>query len=119
MPATEPILRENKNRFVIFPIKHHDIWEWYKKMEASFWTAEEIDLSQDLNDWNNKLSHDEKYFIKHILAFFAASDGIVNEKMAPSPGFPAAQIRPPFRSTMRWQIAKPIPVPSTSSLCSR
>ena len=82
MPQIEPILQENKNRFVIFPIKHHDIWEWYKKMEASFWTAEEIDLSQDLNDWNNKLNSDEKYFIKHILAFFAASDGIVNENLA-------------------------------------
>lgn len=82
MSALEPILQENKNRFVIFPIKHHDIWEWYKKMEASIWTAEEIDLSQDLNDWNNKLSEDEKYFIKHILAFFAASDGIVNENLA-------------------------------------
>lgn len=82
MSVVEPILQENKNRFVIFPIKHHDIWEWYKKMEASFWTAEEIDLSQDLNDWNNKLNHDEKYFIKHILAFFAASDGIVNENLA-------------------------------------
>ena len=82
MTQVEPILQENKNRFVIFPIKHHDIWEWYKKMEASFWTAEEIDLSQDLNDWNNKLSDDERYFIKHILAFFAASDGIVNENLA-------------------------------------
>ena len=82
MSFIEPILSENKNRFVIFPIKHHDIWEWYKKMEASFWTAEEIDLSQDLSDWNNKLNHDEKYFIKHILAFFAASDGIVNENLA-------------------------------------
>ncbi|WPR72022.1 ribonucleotide-diphosphate reductase subunit beta [Flavobacterium sp. NG2] len=82
MSQIEPILQENKNRFVIFPIKHHDIWEWYKKMEASFWTAEEIDLSQDLNDWNNKLSDDERYFIKHILAFFAASDGIVNENLA-------------------------------------
>ncbi len=82
MTQVEPILQENKNRFVIFPIKHHDIWEWYKKMEASFWTAEEIDLSQDLNDWNNKLSGDEQYFIKHILAFFAASDGIVNENLA-------------------------------------
>jgi ribonucleoside-diphosphate reductase beta chain len=82
MSFVEPILQENKNRFVIFPIKHHDIWEWYKKMEASFWTAEEIDLSQDLNDWNNKLNNDEKYFIKHILAFFAASDGIVNENLA-------------------------------------
>ncbi|MDG1760767.1 MAG: ribonucleotide-diphosphate reductase subunit beta [Flavobacteriaceae bacterium] len=82
MSAIEPILQENKNRFVIFPIEHHDIWDWYKKMEASFWTAEEIDLQQDLSDWNEKLSEDEKYFIKHILAFFAASDGIVNENLA-------------------------------------
>jgi ribonucleoside-diphosphate reductase beta chain len=82
MASVEPILQENKNRFVIFPIKHHDIWEWYKKMEASFWTAEEIDLSQYLNDWNNKLNDEERYFIKHILAFFAASDGIVNENLA-------------------------------------
>ncbi len=82
MSIVEPILQENKNRFVIFPIKHHDIWEWYKKMEASFWTAEEIDLHQDLTDWNNKLNDDERYFIKHILAFFAASDGIVNENLA-------------------------------------
>ena len=82
MTQVEPILQENKNRFVIFPIKHHDIWEFYKSMEASFWTAEEIDLSQDLNDWNNKLNDDERYFIKHILAFFAASDGIVNENLA-------------------------------------
>jgi len=80
--AVEPLLSENKSRFVIFPIQHHDIWEWYKKSEASFWTAEEIDLHQDLTDWNNKLSKDEKYFIKHILAFFAASDGIVNENLA-------------------------------------
>ncbi|KZE76013.1 ribonucleotide-diphosphate reductase subunit beta [Myroides marinus] len=82
MAIQEPILTENKNRFVIFPIKHHDIWDWYKKMEASFWTAEEIDLHQDLSDWNNKLNEDERYFIKHILAFFAASDGIVNENLA-------------------------------------
>ncbi|EIA09313.1 ribonucleotide-diphosphate reductase subunit beta [Flavobacterium frigoris] len=82
MSQIEPILQENKNRFVIFPIKHHDIWEFYKSMEASFWTAEEIDLSQDLNDWNNKLNDDERYFVKHILAFFAASDGIVNENLA-------------------------------------
>ena len=66
MATIEPILQENKDRFVIFPIKHHDIWEWYKKMEASFWTAEEIDLHQDLTDWNTKLNDDEKYFIKHI-----------------------------------------------------
>ena len=57
------LIKENKNRFVIFPIKHHDIWEWYKKMEASFWTAEEIDLHQDLNDWNTKLN-DLKLFKK-------------------------------------------------------
>ena len=82
MATVEPILQENENRFVIFPIQHHDIWEWYKKMEASFWTTEEIDLHQDLNDWNSKLNDDEKYFIKHILAFFAASDGIVNENLA-------------------------------------
>ena len=82
MSAIEPILQENKDRFVIFPIKHQDIWEWYKKQEACIWTAEEIDLHTDLNDWNNKLNADEKYFIKHILAFFAASDGIVNENLA-------------------------------------
>lgn len=58
------------------------MWEWYKKCEACFWTAEEIDLSEDLNDWNNKLNEDERYFVKHILAFFAASDGIVNENLA-------------------------------------
>ena len=77
----EPLLKENKKRFVIFPIEHHDIWEWYKKSEASFWTAEEIDLHQDLSDWANKLNDDERYFIKHILAFFAASDGIVLENL--------------------------------------
>jgi len=82
MSIVEPILQENKDRFVIFPIKHQDIWEWYKKQEACIWTAEEIDLHTDLNDWNNKLNKDEKYFIKHILAFFAASDGIVNENLA-------------------------------------
>src|SRR6056297_3282912 len=82
MAQLEPILQENKDRFVIFPIKHHDIWDWYKKMEASFWTAEEIDLHQDLSDLNQKLTSDERYFIKHILAFFAASDGIVNENLA-------------------------------------
>jgi ribonucleoside-diphosphate reductase beta chain len=78
----EPILQENKDRFVLFPIKHHDIWEMYKKAEASFWTAEEIDLSSDSQDWENKLNDDEKHFVKHVLAFFAASDGIVNENLA-------------------------------------
>ncbi|MEM6644349.1 MAG: ribonucleoside-diphosphate reductase small subunit [Bacteroidota bacterium] len=78
----EPILQDNKDRFVIFPIQHSDIWEFYKKAEASFWTAEEIDLSQDLKDWSNTMNDDEKHFIKHVLAFFAASDGIVNENLA-------------------------------------
>ena len=82
MASTEPILQENKNRFVIFPIEHRDLWEWYKKQEACFWTAEEIDLHQDLLDWKEKLKEEERYFIKHILAFFAASDGIVNENLA-------------------------------------
>lgn len=77
----EPILKENKGRFVLFPIEHDDIWEYYKKAEASFWTAEEIDLSQDLKDWE-KLNDGERHFISHVLAFFAASDGIVNENLA-------------------------------------
>lgn len=77
----EPILRENKDRFVLFPITHNDIWQFYKKAEASFWTAEEIDLGQDLKDWNN-LNDGERHFITHVLAFFAASDGIVNENLA-------------------------------------
>ena len=78
----EPILVKNNDRFVLFPIVHNDIWQFYKKAEASFWTAEEIDLSQDLIDWNEKLTDDERHFIKHVLAFFAASDGIVNENLA-------------------------------------
>lgn len=77
----EPLLTENPNRFVLFPIEHHDIWEMYKKEEASFWTAEEIDLNQDISDWK-KLNDGEKHFISHVLAFFAASDGIVNENLA-------------------------------------
>ena len=68
--------------FVLFPIQHNDIWSFYKKAEASFWTAEEIDLSADIIDWENKLNENEKHFVKHILAFFAASDGIVNENLA-------------------------------------
>ena len=78
----EPILVENPNRFVLFPIQHDDIWQFYKLNEACFWTAEEVDLSSDLTDWNQKLNDNERYFIKHVLAFFAASDGIVNENLA-------------------------------------
>jgi ribonucleoside-diphosphate reductase beta chain len=78
----EPLLIENPNRFVIFPIKHHDIWEFYKKAQATNWTAEEIDLSGDKVDWETKLNDNERHFITHVLAFFAASDGIVNENLA-------------------------------------
>jgi len=76
----EPLLTENPRRFVILPIQYSDIWMMYKKAQASFWTAEEVDLSWDLRDWE-KLSDNEKYFIKNVLAFFAASDGIVNENL--------------------------------------
>ena len=82
MNHVEPILTPNEGRFVLFPIQHDDIWSFYKKAEASFWTAEEIDMSADIIDWENKLNENEKHFIKHILAFFAASDGIVNENLA-------------------------------------
>ncbi len=82
MTNTEPILEGNNSRFVLFPIQHDDIWAFYKKAEASFWTAEEIDLAPDLLDWETKLNDDERHFIKHVLAFFAASDGIVNENLA-------------------------------------
>jgi ribonucleoside-diphosphate reductase beta chain len=77
----EKILKPNNDRFVIFPIEHDDIWEYYKQHQAAFWTAEEVDLSNDIRDWEN-LSDNERYFIKNVLAFFAASDGIVNENLA-------------------------------------
>lgn len=79
---TEKILQDNPGRFVLFPIEHHDLWKFYKQSEASFWTAEEIDLGQDVSDWENKLNSDEQHFVKNVLAFFAASDGIVNENLA-------------------------------------
>ncbi|HVI45979.1 MAG TPA: ribonucleoside-diphosphate reductase small subunit [Chitinophaga sp.] len=77
----EILLKENKDRFVLLPIKYPKVWEQYKKHEASFWTAEEIDLSSDLKDWAG-LNDGERHFISHVLAFFAASDGIVNENLA-------------------------------------
>jgi len=81
MDTMHQLLKENPNRFVLFPIQYADIWSMYKKAEASFWTAEEIDLQSDLSDWD-RLSKDEKHFISSILAFFAASDGIVLENLA-------------------------------------
>jgi ribonucleotide reductase beta subunit family protein with ferritin-like domain len=77
----DPMLLENPNRFVLFPIQHQDIWDMYKKAEACFWTAEEIDLSKDKADWE-RLTFNEQFFLKNVLAFFAASDGIVNENLA-------------------------------------
>ena len=79
--TNEILLKENKDRFVILPINYPKVWEMYKKHEASFWTAEEIDLSGDMKDWGN-LNDGERHFISHVLAFFAASDGIVNENLA-------------------------------------
>lgn len=79
---TEPLLQPNPQRFSILPVKYPDIWEMYKVAEAAFWTAEEIDLAQDRTDWESKLNDQERYFIKHILAFFNNSDGIVNENLA-------------------------------------
>ena len=81
MNGNELLLKENKDRFVILPINYPRVWEMYKKHEASFWTAEEIDLGGDLQHWN-RLNDGERHFISHVLAFFAASDGIVNENLA-------------------------------------
>lgn len=78
---TEPILQESDNRFVLFPIQYDSIWQMYKTALKAFWVTEEVDLSQDMSDWNHKLSDNEKHFITHVLAFFAASDGIVNENL--------------------------------------
>ncbi|XP_035788513.1 ribonucleoside-diphosphate reductase subunit M2-like [Anopheles albimanus] len=79
-PSIEPLLMDNPRRFVIFPIQYPDIWQMYKKAEASFWTVEEVDLSKDMKDWD-ALKPSERHFISHVLAFFAASDGIVNENL--------------------------------------
>ncbi|KAI0638293.1 ribonucleotide reductase [Trametes polyzona] len=77
----EPLLTETTRRFVLFPIQYNDIWQMYKNAQASFWTVEEIDLSHDLMDWDLKLNANERHFISYVLAFFAASDGIVNENL--------------------------------------
>ena len=77
----EPLLDPSEDRFVIFPIKHHDLWAKYKQHSAVHWTAEEIDLSKDMKDWE-KLTENEQHFVKHILGFFAGSDGIVMENLA-------------------------------------
>ena len=78
----ELLLKRNDKRFVLFPIEHFDIYELYKKAESSFWTVNEIDLSKDINDWNEKLNENERHFIKNIIGFFAGSDGIIMENLA-------------------------------------
>ncbi|KAJ7603342.1 ferritin-like superfamily [Mycena polygramma] len=80
-PFVEPILKASPARFVLFPIQYNEIWAMYKKAQASFWTAEEIDLSKDLKDWDTRLNDNERAFLSHILAFFASADGIVNENL--------------------------------------
>lgn len=77
-----PLFKHNPKRFVMFPIQHPDLWDFYKKQEHVFWTAEEITFLSDLTDWRTRLSEQEQHFIKMVLAFFAASDGIVNENLA-------------------------------------
>mmetsp|Transcript_49249 Transcript_49249/g.127040 ORF Transcript_49249/g.127040 Transcript_49249/m.127040 type:complete len:333 (-) Transcript_49249:473-1471(-) len=98
----EELLKENKERFVLLPIKYKAIWEMYKKAQASFWTAEEVDLANDVKDWA-KLNEGEQHFISHVLAFFAASDGIVNENLAEN--FCAEVQIPEARCFYGFQIA--------------
>ena len=98
----EPILTPTNKRFVLFPIQYARIWEMYKKAQASFWTAEEIDLAQDMTDWL-KLTENEQHFVSHVLAFFAASDGIVNENLADK--FAVEVQLPEARSFYGFQIA--------------
>jgi len=102
LEKSDPLLVENPRRWVMFPIQYPQVWEMYKKHEASFWTAEEIDLSQDNKDWDT-LSTNEQHFIKHILAFFAASDGIVLENLS---GAFAVEVQlPEARAFYGFQIA--------------
>lgn len=100
--SKEKILKENTHRFVLYPIKYDNIWDMYKKAMACFWTVEEVDLGHDMNDWDN-LNENEKYFISHILAFFAASDGIIMENLAMK--FMCEVQIPEARSFYGFQIA--------------
>ena len=98
----DPLLKENPRRWVMFPLQYPEVWEMYKKHEASFWTAEEIDLAQDNKDWMS-LSESEQHFVKHVLAFFAASDGIVLENLAQQ--FSSEVQIPEARAFYGFQIA--------------
>ena len=103
LDADEPILKDHPGRVVIFPIKYPEVWTMYKKAQASFWTAEEIDLATDIKEWDEKLNDQERHFISHVLAFFAASDGIVNENLVER--FCAEVQLPEARSFYGFQIA--------------
>ena len=103
LDADEPILKDNPGRFVIFPIKYPEVWTMYKKAQASLWTAEEIDLATDIKEWDEKLNDQERHFISHVLAFFAASDGIVNENLVER--FCAEVQLPEARSFYGFQVA--------------
>lgn len=98
----EPLLRDNQDRFVIFPLRHPDLWEFYKKAEASFWTVEEVDLGEDLKDFH-ALDENERHFVSHVLAFFAGADGIVNENLVQN--FMAEVQVPEARFFYGFQIA--------------
>ena len=98
----DPLLKENPRRWVMFPLQHPEVWEMYKKHEASFWTAEEIDLAQDNKDWVT-MTEGEQHFVKHVLAFFAASDGIVLENLAAQ--FSTEVQIPEVRAFYGFQIA--------------
>jgi len=100
--APEPLLQANPHRFVLFPIQHDDVWRMYKKAEASFWTAKEINLKTDSTDWN-RLTDNKRHFISHLLGFFAASDGIVNENL--SSNFATEVTSPEARCFYGFQIA--------------
>jgi hypothetical protein len=100
--APKPLLQINPNCFVLFPIQQDDIWKMYKQAKASFWTAEEINLTSDLQDWDN-LSPNERHFVSHVLAFFAASDVIVNENL--SGNFATEVTSPEARCFYGFQIA--------------
>jgi ribonucleotide reductase beta subunit family protein with ferritin-like domain len=100
--APEPLLHPNPHRCALFPIQHPNIWRMYKRAKASCWTAKEIDLSRDIVDWE-KLSLSEHHFISHVLAFFAASDGIVNKN--PSGNFATEITLPEARCFYGFQIA--------------
>ncbi|CAX43965.1 ribonucleoside diphosphate reductase, putative [Candida dubliniensis CD36] len=100
--SNEPLLTKDKTRHTIYPIKYPELWQFYKKSLASFWTAEELDLSKDLADWNNKMNENERFFISRVLAFFAASDGIVNENLVEN--FCAEVQIPEAQSVYKFQI---------------